>query len=106
MSEQPATTPATPPDALRSAVWSSGLRPHPKIVALAFADLADPDGTTCVSLGRVAEQTSLARSTVQKCVEVLRVDGWLVLLAPYRQHRANIYRVAEPGSAQLPVGTR
>jgi len=80
----------------RAAVWASHLRPSQKIVALAFADHARDDGTVSVSLPRLAEQASLARSTVQECVTALRADGWLVQESPARQTRPPVYSLVVP----------
>lgn len=106
MSSPNPTPPAMPLTAWPSAVLSSGLRPKEKIVALAFAEHADSDGTTCVSMARVAAQTSLANSSVQTAVKVLREQGWLLVVCPYLATRATIYRLTTPRSAQLPAGVR
>lgn len=106
MSSSNPTSPGTPLEAWRSAVWSSALRPKEKVTALAFAEHADGGGTTCVSLARVAEQTSLANSSVQTAVKALRDHGWLLVVSPYLATRPTVYRLTTPRSAELPVGVR
>jgi len=87
-----------PRDAFVRAVWSSTLRPMPRLVALAYGDHARKGDTAWLTLDRVADVTGMSRDSAHRNLRILIAAGWLELVEQGRQHRASRYRLVIPSS--------
>lgn len=86
-------------NAWRDAVRTSTLPPAQRAVANALAAYW-PTGTTYpilwASVATLAADTGYSDRHVKRSMAALEADGWLVLVAPHRQHRAPHYAPAVP----------
>jgi biotin operon repressor len=81
----------------RDAVWESELPSLAKLLALAYADHAEPDGARVwVSWERLAERTGMGNGSVGRQVKVLRDGGWLTVVDPGKGRRPTRYRLSQP----------
>jgi hypothetical protein len=85
--------------AWRDAVWESDLPATVRLVALAFADHANDDGTgVYVVLTRLMARTGLSRAACVRSVAALRDGGWLATVRRASQHRAPEYDLIPQGA--------
>ena len=89
---------AWPRDVFVRAVWSSTLRPLPRLVALAYADHARKGDPAWLTLDRVVKVTGMSRDSAHRNLGILIAAGWLELVGQGRQHRASRYRLVIPSS--------
>ena len=89
---------AWPRDVFVRAVWSSTLRPLPRLVALAYADHARKGDTAWLTLDRIVKVMGMSRDSAHRTLGILIAAGWLELVEQGRQHRASRYRLVIPSS--------
>lgn len=73
------------------------------LAVLADADLSSPRGLDAVRPERVAELVGLARSTVDRTLRGLAVDGLAIVVVDYAATR---HHYTGPAAARLPRGAR
>jgi biotin operon repressor len=87
---------------IRHVAWAikRPIKPTPKVVLIALADLADEDNTAFPSKRYLSELLGLSKRSVQRTVAELERDGYLVRLESNRpdgSQSSNVYELLLPG---------
>lgn len=84
--------------------WRQVLKPVPKLVLMALADIADDEGICWPSMSTMAAKCNVSTRTIRRSIHLLVVRGLLVVEQRYRKdgsNSSNLYRLRLRGGDKL-----